>query len=127
MFTLLNYRLTTRIAAAFGLIALLFLVQAGTSLLLLNHMQDNAAAQIAELSKGGAGMAALAAITTQARWTLGIMVAVTLVLVGVLALMTERGIRIHRRGEDGATRILTPQLNDAVQPDDVIVVREALF
>jgi polysaccharide export outer membrane protein len=40
---------------------------------------------------------------------------------------TERGIRIHRRGEDGATRILTPQLNDAVQPDDVIVVREALF
>ena len=94
MFTLLNYRLTTRIAAAFGLIALLFLVQAGTSLLLLNHMQDNAATQIAELSKGGAGMAALAAITTQARWTLGIMVAVTLVLVGVLALMTERGIRI---------------------------------
>ena len=40
---------------------------------------------------------------------------------------TERGIRIHRRGEDGATRILTPQLNDTVQPDDVIVVREALF
>ena len=40
---------------------------------------------------------------------------------------TERGIRIHRRGEDGATRVLTPQLNDTVQPDDVIVVREALF
>ena len=47
MFTLLNYRLTTRIAAAFGLIALLFIVQAGTSLLLLNHMQNNAAAQVA--------------------------------------------------------------------------------
>jgi polysaccharide export outer membrane protein len=40
---------------------------------------------------------------------------------------TERGIRIHRRGEDGATRVLTPQLNDTVLPDDVIVVREALF
>ncbi len=40
---------------------------------------------------------------------------------------TERGIRIHRRGEDGATRVLTPQLNDPVQADDVVVVREALF
>ncbi|MBP6800227.1 MAG: hypothetical protein RLZZ220_1142 [Pseudomonadota bacterium] len=40
---------------------------------------------------------------------------------------TERGIRIHRRGEDGAVRVTNPQLNDPVQPDDVIVVREALF
>ena len=40
---------------------------------------------------------------------------------------TERGVRIHRRGEDGAVRVLTPQLNDLVQADDVIVVREALF
>lgn len=40
---------------------------------------------------------------------------------------TERGIRIHRRSEDGATRIINPQLNDPVQPDDVVVVREALF
>jgi polysaccharide biosynthesis/export protein len=40
---------------------------------------------------------------------------------------TERGIRIHRRSEDGITRILNPQMNDTVQPDDVIVVREALF
>lgn len=38
---------------------------------------------------------------------------------------TERGVRIHRRGEDGAVRVLTPQLNDLVQADDVIVVREA--
>ena len=94
MFTLLNYRLTTRIAAAFGLIALLFIVQAGTSLLLLNHMQNNAAAQVAELSKGSAGVDALAVISTQAHWTLGILVAVTLLLVGALAVMTERGIRI---------------------------------
>lgn len=40
---------------------------------------------------------------------------------------TERGIRIHRRGEDGSVRVTNPQLNDPVQPDDVIVVREALF
>ena len=40
---------------------------------------------------------------------------------------TERGVRIHRRSEDGAVRVLTPQLNDLVQADDVIVVREALF
>jgi len=40
---------------------------------------------------------------------------------------TERGVRIHRRNDDGAVRVLTPQLNDPVQADDVIVVREALF
>lgn len=40
---------------------------------------------------------------------------------------TERGIRIHRRGDDGSVRILNPQLGDLVQADDVIVVREALF
>lgn len=40
---------------------------------------------------------------------------------------TERGIRIHRRGDDGSVRVINPQLNDPVQSDDVIVVREALF
>ena len=40
---------------------------------------------------------------------------------------TERGVRIHRRGEDGVVRVINPQLNDLVQADDVIVVREALF
>ena len=40
---------------------------------------------------------------------------------------TERGIRIHRRGDDGSVRVINPQLNDPVQADDVIVVREALF
>ena len=35
--------------------------------------------------------------------------------------------RLLRRGEDGAVRVTNPQLNDPVQPDDVIVVREALF
>lgn len=94
MFTLLNYRLTTRIAAAFGLIGLLFIAQAGSSLLLLNNMRHEVAAQLAEGPKGGAVAETLAAITTQAQWTLGISVAVTLFLVWGLAVMTERGIRL---------------------------------
>ena len=40
---------------------------------------------------------------------------------------TDRGTPTHRRFEDGATRIINPQPNDPVQPDDVVVVREALF
>ena len=94
MFTLLNYRLTTRIAAAFGLIGLLFIAQAGSSLLLLNNMRHEVAAQLAEGPKGGVVAETLAAITTQAQWTLGISVAVTLLLVWGLAVMTERGIRL---------------------------------
>ena len=94
MFTLLNYRLTTRIAAAFGLIGLLFIAQAGASLLLLNNMRHDVAAQLADGSKGSAVAETLAAVTTQAQWTLGIMVGVTLLLVWGLAVMTERGIRM---------------------------------
>ena len=95
MSTLLNFRLTTRIAAAFGLIALMFLVLAGTSLLLLTRMNRDAAAKIAELSKGiPSSVDTLTAITTQAHWALGIMVLVTLLLVWALAILTERGIRI---------------------------------
>ena len=94
MFTLLNYRLTTRIAAAFGLIGLLFIAQAGASLLLLNNMRHEVAAQLADGSKGSAVAETLAAVTTQAQWMLGIMVGVTLLLVWGLAVMTERGIRM---------------------------------
>ena len=94
MFTLLNYRLTTRIAAAFGLIGLLFIAQAGASLLLLNNMRHDVAAQLADGSKGSSVAETLAAVTTQAQWTLGIMVGVTLLLVWGLAVMTERGIRM---------------------------------
>ena len=65
MFTLLNYRLTTRIAAAFGLIGLLFIAQAGASLLLLNNMRHDVAAQLADGSKGSAVAETLAAVTTQ--------------------------------------------------------------
>jgi polysaccharide export outer membrane protein len=35
-------------------------------------------------------------------------------------------LRLHRQ-TDGAVKELTPDLNDLVQPDDVIYVRESLF
>ena len=39
----------------------------------------------------------------------------------------ERGIRIYRRGANGAVEALGPDVNDAVQPDDVLQVRETIF
>jgi polysaccharide biosynthesis/export protein len=40
---------------------------------------------------------------------------------------TERGLRLHRRGADGQVQILTPRLDDPLQPDDVLHVGESLF
>ena len=40
---------------------------------------------------------------------------------------TERRLRLHRRGADGHPQISSPNLDDAVQPDDVIYVNESLF
>jgi len=40
---------------------------------------------------------------------------------------TQRGIRVHRRGADGAVQELTPGLQETLQQDDVIFVRESLF
>jgi len=40
---------------------------------------------------------------------------------------TRRGLRVDRRGADGRIVSLEPGLDDAVQPDDVLVVRESLF
>jgi len=40
---------------------------------------------------------------------------------------TERGLRIHRRDATGAVKIIQPQMNDPVERDDVIYVRESLF
>lgn len=40
---------------------------------------------------------------------------------------TERGIRIYRRGSGGGVETLSPDVNDAVQPDDVLQVRETIF
>jgi polysaccharide biosynthesis/export protein len=46
---------------------------------------------------------------------------------GVTQRGTERGLRIHRRDSSGQTRVIQPNMNDAVERDDVIYVRESLF
>ena len=40
---------------------------------------------------------------------------------------TERGIRVNRKDAAGATKVLELKLNDVVERDDVIYVRESLF
>ncbi|HEX6363216.1 MAG TPA: polysaccharide export protein EpsE [Albitalea sp.] len=40
---------------------------------------------------------------------------------------TERGLRIHRRDPSGAIKVVHPKLNDPVERDDVIYVKESLF
>jgi polysaccharide export outer membrane protein len=40
---------------------------------------------------------------------------------------TENGVRIHRRGADGKTRNIEPKLDDVMEANDVIYVRESLF
>ena len=40
---------------------------------------------------------------------------------------TQRGIRVHRRGSDGHIEELKPELDERLQPDDVVYVRESLF
>lgn len=46
---------------------------------------------------------------------------------GLTAKGTQRGIRVNRKGADGATQELSPGLQDQLQPDDVVYVRESLF
>ncbi len=40
---------------------------------------------------------------------------------------TERRLHIYRRGADGKVDTLSPNLDDPVQPDDVLYVNESLF
>lgn len=40
---------------------------------------------------------------------------------------TERGVRIQRRGVDGALQVLKVKPDDLVQPDDVVYIQESLF
>ena len=40
---------------------------------------------------------------------------------------TQRGIKVQRKAPDGAVQELSPGLNDPLQQDDVIFVRESLF
>ncbi len=40
---------------------------------------------------------------------------------------TQRGLRIHRRDASGEVKVINPGMNDPVERDDVIYVRESLF
>ena len=40
---------------------------------------------------------------------------------------TERGVRVYRRGENGGVDTVSPDMNDPVQPDDVLHIRETVF
>jgi polysaccharide export outer membrane protein len=40
---------------------------------------------------------------------------------------SERHVSVYRRNASGTIEQITPDLNDPVQPDDVLYVRESLF
>ena len=40
---------------------------------------------------------------------------------------TEKGIRVHRKNEQGVVQIVTPAMDDNVREGDVVFVRESLF
>jgi len=40
---------------------------------------------------------------------------------------TERGLKLHRRDASGKLNVLSPKMNDPVERDDVIYVRESVF
>jgi polysaccharide export outer membrane protein len=46
---------------------------------------------------------------------------------GLTARGTSRGIRVNRKGPDGTVQELSPGMQDQLQQDDVIYVRESLF
>jgi polysaccharide export outer membrane protein len=46
---------------------------------------------------------------------------------GLTARGTQRGIRVHRKDAAGVVQILELKINDPVQRDDVIYVRESIF
>jgi polysaccharide biosynthesis/export protein len=46
---------------------------------------------------------------------------------GLNARGTEKGIRVHRKGENGAVRVLESKMDDKLRDGDVVFVRESLF
>ncbi|MBP6612899.1 MAG: SLBB domain-containing protein, partial [Aquabacterium sp.] len=40
---------------------------------------------------------------------------------------TERGIKVHRRDASGQVKIISPGMNDKLQPADIIYIKESLF
>ncbi len=46
---------------------------------------------------------------------------------GVSQRGTERGMKLHRRDETGAVTVIEPKMNDVLEAEDIIYVRESLF
>lgn len=46
---------------------------------------------------------------------------------GITPRGTERGLKVHRRDESGKVTIVEPKMNDVIEPEDIIYVRESLF
>jgi polysaccharide biosynthesis/export protein len=46
---------------------------------------------------------------------------------GLNARGTEKGIRVHRKGSNGATEVLQSKMDDRLRDGDVVFVRESLF
>jgi polysaccharide export outer membrane protein len=40
---------------------------------------------------------------------------------------TDKGIRVHRKGADGAVQVFEPKMDDKLREGDVVFVRESLF
>ena len=40
---------------------------------------------------------------------------------------TERGVRVNRRDAAGQVQVLQPGLNDKLQPNDIVYIKESLF
>ena len=40
---------------------------------------------------------------------------------------TEKGIKVNRRQPDGSMKVIQPGMNDTLQKDDVVYVKESLF
>lgn len=40
---------------------------------------------------------------------------------------TEKGIRVHRKQPDGSVKVLQPGMNDKLEKDDIVYVKESLF
>ena len=46
---------------------------------------------------------------------------------GLTARGTDKGIRVHRKGEGGRVQVIEPGMTDALREGDVVFVRESLF
>lgn len=46
---------------------------------------------------------------------------------GITQRGTEKGLRVHRRDENGAVRVIEPKMTDALMPNDVVYIRESIF